>query len=472
MATGNSYQQIIYYNSPFFIKNLISSFYGVIQKKDRYGKFYIQYINKLSESQWWDNSKLIEFQFNKVKDFLIHAHNHSEYYKNIFLKYNFNPYKMQSLSDLAVLPLINKDMIRKNVNKFVVDNLVKYKVHWTHTSGTTGQALNFPLSQECFQREHAFRTIHYSWGNIKLGNKIAVCAGHPVAFHDQKKPPFWTYDYSNKWLLLSSYHLTEDNLSYYIDEIAKFSPDLLKGYPSSIYLLAVANSYYGKKIKPNAVYTASETLLDFQRKIIEESFECKVYVWYGTGEMCGNIVECEKGRLHLKYEHSFIEILDQENKSINPNEDGRLICTGFGNYAMPLIRYDIGDIAVKSTEEFCPCGRGGVLIDRIIGRVEDYIITPDGRFVGRLDHLFKDSITIKEAQIIQNSADEILIKIVPLETNYKVDEKQVIKEAKLRLGTQIKISFEYVKEIPRLKSGKFKFIVSNIEKKKLYDSII
>ena len=103
--------------------------------------------------------------------------------------------------------------------------------------------------------------------------------------------------------------------------------------------------------------------------------------------------------------------------------------------------------------------------------IEDYIITPDGRWVGRLDHLFKTSINVREAQIIQDSISELIVKIVPNNYYSSLDEKHILKEAKLRLGTDMKIIFEYVEEIPRLKSGKYKFVVSNLKKHKFYKKI-
>ena len=93
--------------------------------------------------------------------------------------------------------------------------------------------------------------------------------------------------------------MTEKNLASYIDELARFAPALVGGYPSSVYLLAVANEHYGRKVHAKAVYTASETLLDFQRERIERSFGCKAYTYYGNAERAGFIAECEKGSLHV-----------------------------------------------------------------------------------------------------------------------------------------------------------------------------
>jgi phenylacetate-CoA ligase len=465
MPYGTSLQQRAYYSAPFFLKNVISSSYGWLQKRDRYAEFYQNYLNSLLKSQWYDNKQLQEIQFHSLKEFLIHASRQSRFYQELFRKSGFEPERMQSASDLSVLPVLDKETIRNHLSEMIPDNLRQYQPRWVHTSGTTGTGLRFPVSSECFQREYAFRFLHYLWGGIREGERFAFCSGHPVTYHDRHRPPFWVYDRINNWLLLSSYHLIEKNLPNYIAELEKFQPELLAGYPSSLYLLALANQRFGQRVQPRAVYTSSETLFGFQRRAIEASFGCKVFIYYGNTEMCGNIVECEKGKYHLKLEYSYVELLGTDNRPSCAGSEARLVCTGFGNYAMPLIRYDIGDIAIASRQEYCNCGRGGMMIERVIGRTEDYIRTPDGRLIGRLDHLFKDAVHVKQAQIIQNDLYELILRIVK-DNGYTIqDEQDILREARVRLGSSIKIRFEYVAEIKRTANGKFRFIVSNLTRK-------
>lgn len=472
MSRGTPIQEKIFYNSPLFLKNIISSIYGWGQKKERYGEFYLSYLKFLKKSQNFSDEQLKEYQLKKLKDFFIYVETNCKYYRDLFNKIGFNANEFQGFNDIKLLPLLVKDKLRQETSKFITRKYTSDNVIWSHTSGTTGKALHFPLSKECFQREYAFRELHHNWAGIFRGDKIALCAGHPVTKINSHKPPYWTYDYINNWLILSSYHLTENNLEYYLKELKKYKPDLIKGYPSSIYLLAMANKYLGYNIQPKSVITASESLLDFQRNLIESSFNCKVFNWYGTAEMCGNIVECEEHKLHVKSEHSYLEFLDQNNNPAKPGEEGRIVCTGFGNYAFPLIRYDIGDIAILSKEQPCACGRKGTLVDKIIGRVEDYILTPDGRYIGRLDHIFKDSINVNNAQICQENINQVTILIEKNEKYNSTDELNILKMARLRMGNEIEIYFKYVSKISRLDNGKFRFIVSNIDNKSFFGKSI
>ena len=103
-----------------------------------------------------------------------------------------------------------------------------------------------------------------------------------------------------------------------------------------------------------------------------------------------------------------------------------------------------------------------MLVEHIEGRKEDYIITPDQRMVGRLDHLFKDAVNVIEAQIYQEKTEEVVLRIVRSDKYSSADETVILKEARIRLGNSIRIHFEYVAQIPRTANGKFRFIVSTI----------
>jgi phenylacetate-CoA ligase len=465
MAYGKSWQQALYYKVPFWLKDLISSSYGWRQRHERYGTYYRDYLQRLSASQWYTNDVLAEYQLAKVKQFLLHAQQHSPFYRARFWEYDFDPTKIQSLADIAALPTLSKAMLREHLSDVLADNIKTINVRWAHTSGTTGTGLQFPLSRECFQREYAFRAVHRAWAHFQPDDAFAYCSGHPVAPSDRHKPPFWAHDYANNWLLLSSYHLTERNLPHYIAALERFRPVILAGYPSSIYLLALANQQAGQRVHPRAIFTESETLFEFQRHAIEQSFGCKVFNSYGNSEMCAHIAECDQGKYHLKLEHSYVELLDADDRPVASGQEGRMVCTAFGNDAMPLVRYRIEDVAVFApVEATCSCGRGGTLVERVVGRVEDYVLTPDGRFVGRLDHLFKDAVHVKLAQIVQPAVHEVILRIVKTPAYTSQDEHAILEQARVRLGSTIAIHVDYVDDIERTNHGKFRFIVSKIDK--------
>jgi phenylacetate-CoA ligase len=452
----------LYNSSPSFVKDFIITVYGLVQRNKRYGNYYKESKLKLQRTQNVSNAILKQEQTKTAINFINTALSNNLFYR----KSDIYPKRIDVKEDIYQLPILAKQDVRENLNSLYAKDLEK--AIWSHTSGTTGTAIVFPLTREIFQREYAFRQLHYSWGGVSLDqrDKIVSIAGHKVVPINKDKPPFWVTDYINNWLYFSSYHLSEQNLQSYIDKLDHFNPKMIHGYPSSLFLLAMGYEKYGKgSLSLKSIFSSSETLLESQRSKIENVFGVKVFNWYGTSEMNVNIVECEHGELHLKCEHSFVEILNSNNLPCKPGETGRIISTNVGNNCFPLIRYEVGDSITLSKVQTSKCGRSGLLVDQIIGRNEDYIITSNGRFVGRLDHIFKGTVNIKEAQIQQDIQSEVILRIVPDSNFSKTDELLLIKETKLRLGNDMIIFIEKVDHIKRTSNGKFNFIISNIQSK-------
>ena len=472
MSYGSSFQQRLFYAAPGFVKNLAATFHGSREKKLRHGSSYAAHYQRADELQWRQDYHLSPDYLTVVQSFLQDAVSTSPYYKNLFEEAGFVVACINSIRDLEALPLLTKEAFRSNMDRIVSVDSQDKNLHWVHTSGTTGLGLRFPETKECFQREYAYRYHNYAQGGISVADRWAFCAGHPVAEANETKPPFWVYDRSNAWLLMSSVHLTENNLVSYIRELERFKPALLGGYPSSVYMLALANEFLGRPVRLKAIYTASETLFDFQRSVIEASFGCRARSYYGNAERCGFAAECEHGTFHFKQEHSYMEVLDDANAPSRPGQIGRLVGTGLGNRATPLIRYDVGDLAVVSLKERCECGRGGLLLDSIVGRTEDYIVTPDSRFVGRLDHLFKDAKHVRMAQLYQETPAVLEIRIVKAPGYTSEDEAEILKEARRRLGDSIKIAFAYVDDVQRTATGKFRFVLSKVASKQAFGTVL
>jgi len=404
--------------------------------RQKYGRAFHAALARLARNERESRDQLLAEQRAALHALLRYAVAHVPFYQALGCP----------TDDLGAWPVLEKATVVAEPEKFVSDLHDRRRLIPAYTSGTTGTPLTLWMSGECYQTEMAFRWRHRAWGGTPFPSRGAYVAGHPVVPANQSRPPFWRVDSVEKRLLCSSYHLAPQNLGAYLDALRRYAPDFIHGYPSSLYLLAQAGGCQTK-----AVFTASETLLDFQRTAIETAFGVRVLDWYGNTEMTTNIVQCAAGNLHYRLDYGVLELL----------ADGTMICTGLNNPAMPFIRYRVGDRAVAKPGN-CPCGCAFPLIERVEGRVEDYIRTPDGRLVGRLDHLFKDVRHVREAQIVQRRPDEIVVRIVRADGYGDADEQTVRREARQRLGDVIGVRFEYVDAIERTAAGKFRFIVSEL----------
>jgi phenylacetate-CoA ligase len=208
---------------------------------------------------------------------------------------------------------------------------------------------------------------------------------------------------------------------------------------------------------PHIVTIGAESLLPQQMMIIERAFGTSCRQNYGLTETVANISECSEGNLHVDEDYAWIEFIPMEGSAY------RIIGTTFTNNAFPLIRYDTGDVAELYNPDFkCSCGRGGRVVKSIDGRIEDYIVTPDGRRIGRTDHIFKDMINIKECQLYQESPEKVTFRIVR-GTNYtEADERLLLLEARKRLGNLLQIEISYVNQIERTNTGKLRFVISKL----------
>lgn len=459
-----------FYDSvPVWAQHLLTTAYGYRLAWRVQGRYYRMHYRILEETQWWGPEELEEFQLEGVRQLLQVAARETEFWPKLFAEYGFDPDRVDSLDALRKLPPLEKETVR-GAGAAIVARPARdgrWRTVESRTSGTTGKALRVVLTRDAWLREHAFRWLHRSWGGVRRGERTATLAGQPVVPTEVMEPPFWRYNASERQLLFSSQHIGPATVGAYVERLRRFRPVLIHGYPSALTLVArgvEADTVDDvvRPLTPRAIFTHSETLLDSQRELIERAFGCKVYNWYGTSEHLGNIVECEHGSLHVKEEHSYLEFVHADGTPARPGEVCEIWATGIGNLAMPFIRYRTGDSAILR-EGRCPCGRAGRLVERVLGRIEDFVVTPDGRYVGRLDHVFKGADRVFEAQLVQDRVEELRVRIVPRPGFGEADRAAIEEELRFRLGPSIGLRFELVDAIERGANGKFRFVKSGVK---------
>jgi phenylacetate-coenzyme A ligase PaaK-like adenylate-forming protein len=448
-----------YRHSPVAAQEWLISARSALRNLMREGRAFEDCAAQLRESQWWGERQLRDFQSRELRRIVAAAARDVPYYREKFRALGADFGKLKFPQALARLPLLTKDDVRAAGNTLASTG--RHGPLFTgSTSGTTGTPLRLHQDLAAINRENAFIWRQLAWAGLRRGERRAWMRGDMVVPADQEGPPYWRLDRAGKALMLSSYHLSEAAAPAYVEALARFDPAVIQAYPSSIgflagWMLGAGRRYPGRSLR--GIVTSSETLSDARRREIEGAFGCGVFDWYGQFERVAAIGTCEHGRHHLLSDYSYVEML--------PAEDGlfELVGTGFNNPAMPLIRYRCGDLVRPAPAgERCGCGRSFPLIEEVVGRMDDAVRSSEGRSIGRLDHIFKSVEGILEAQVRQDRPDGVTILVVP-GAGYNGDTvDRLLRNARERLGTRMRIEVRAVESIPRTRNGKFKGVVCNV----------
>ena len=452
----------IYLRFPIVLQNLIVSIYGIYSKRIQTGKGYKKEINEVNRNLLLTCTDLADYQIKKIKNIISESVKNVPYYRNLFQRLDIKVSDINTFEDFKKIPILEKDILRKNYKSFINEKFKKSSLHVIQTTGTTGTPIKVYFNSTSRKLHYAFYERFISQNCINYKMKKATFGGRIIAPFEQQKPPFWRYSYFQKNLLFSSYHLKVENIIHYIDKLKNFRPHYIDSYPSSIYTIARymdEHKIFGINIT-DAIITSAETLFPEQRELIEKVFGVPVYDHYGCAEMCVFIGQCRERNYHVNMDYGLVEFLNDKEQNAKEGEEARIVCTGFVNMVMPFIRYNIGDICYISSKK-CKCGSAFPVIEKIIGRTDDIIVTPDGRKIGRLGPLLKE-MPIKEAQFIQEKIDLINIRLVK-DIGFTVEtEKMIKKKLNQRLGNKIFFNFEYIKSIPRGKGGKYRYVISHL----------
>jgi phenylacetate-CoA ligase len=442
---------------------MMATVYSQQRGKAKFGLKFEEHLADLQRTQWYRSEKLRELQNEKLRRLLWHAERFVPFYQKQFSDLGIRSSLIEQREDLQHLPVLEKAHVQSAPSEF---RSTLYRddrdVEIISTSGTTGKALQIAVAAEYFKLEKAFLWLQRVDCGLRPGNPTAYFSGFPIIPPRQKSPPFWVYDRSENRLLFSVQHMGRDNLKHYAAEILRFEPQMIVGYANAISVIAAyLRSEHIDAVRPRGVFTSSGTLLPQQRLVLEQAFDCRVLDLYGQAEYCGMMIQCEHGNYHIKDEYGVIEILTRNGAPAAAGQIGEVICTGLNNMAMPFIRYRTGDTAVPK-QGVCACGRGGALVERVLGRLDDIIVTPDGRLICDVMDFAFYVPHIQEAQVVQEATDVVRVRIVPDADFSEVDKQEVLANLRTCLGAEMRIHLETAEYIPRLPNGKFRFVISKV----------
>jgi phenylacetate-CoA ligase len=451
-----------------YSKILRNFIYPLAQMRFQPEERFISYLRLLEKTQWWTPIDLENFQQKKLQSLLKHAYENVPYYHKIFKKLKLKPQDIKNSTCLQKLPILTKEIIRNNLNDLIAQNYSKGKFIPYATGGSTGEPLSFFIDSQRYAQNMGAAYREWSWAEYNLGDKVAFLWGspHDLSHRDEMKKK--VSNFIQRKIMLDTYYMNEKTLDEYVRILRKFKPKIINAYASSVFLMAL---YIEKKgildIRPKSILTSCEMLFDYQRKTIEKVFGCEVFDYYSGRDTALQAGECsEHSGYHLAIENAVTEFI-KDSEHVSSGELGKIIITDLSNYAMPFIRYEIGDLGVPSDKK-CPCGRGLPLMERVSGRMRDTIITKDGKYItgAFFMSLFYDDFGktkgIKQFQFIQKAKDFMILNIVKGDDYSQNIFDDILRKIHEQCG-DMKIEVKFVNSIPPTKSGKYRHSISEIE---------
>lgn len=460
----NKWLDRLYLSSPAALQNLMVTAYGVESRLQRFGKRYEHWVEFLERSERFSEEELQAYQDERVADLIRHAYERVPYYRRVMDERRLTPQDIRTVAHLAKLPILTKDLVRKHLREMIAEGESLERLKASPTSGTTGSPFVVYWDRETDVLWNVMIWRHRRWAGIRFGERYGTFLGRVVVPTGVDRRPFWRYNLAWNQIVFSSFHLSPKHFGAYIDTLQRSGIVAIEAYPSTAYILALGLESAGVRVPLRAVFTSSEPLLQVQRELIEDRFQTSVYDYYGMSESIMFAGECPAHcGMHHHAEMSVVEVMDANGDLVPDGQVGRLIGTTLHNRAMPLIRYDVGDLTSRLGKA-CECGRAHPLFSQVTTKAEDIVVTPDGRLVSPsvLTHPFKLLRGLVKSQIIQESIDHVRILLVPAEAPNQEVLEELRAAFEARLGSGVRIEIEIVEDIKPGPTGKFRWVVSKL----------
>ena len=426
----------------------------------------ICYLEEMVRRSYWSRAKLLKYQEKELRKLLRHAYDSVPFYHRLLSEAKIKPEDVKSVRDLNKLPIVKKNDIIRNIDSVVSERFKTRNLRTLLTSGSTGKPLRVFITRD----EDDFRKAKHLRANLSCGHNPWdrwVTITSPSHFSEVTKFQQILGFYAPKFV--SVFNDTRQQMSI----IDKIRPDILDGYSSALFLLAKEVEKSGlKTIRPKSIFGGAELIDRSSQRFIETVFDASFYDQYATIEFERMAWQCpEKSCYHIDADALIIQFVDQDGKEVSQGESGEIVCTSLFNYAMPFIRYAIGDLGIPTDEE-CACGRNLPLMKIIEGRSDSLIFLPNGRTLSPRAftiaiNKFQLSKHIEQFRVVQKKIDyfEIQIKIQNKNVNRTSVEKELVEHLRNMLHIEVEeVTFDirFVEEIPLDKSGKMMIVSSEL----------
>jgi phenylacetate-CoA ligase len=400
---------------------------------------------------------------------LAHCAEAVPYYAEIMARRG-EAYKQSPEAYLAQFPILTKGLLTRHFEQLKSQDLGRRRWRYESSGGSTGEPVRVIQDQACWDSQAALEDLGLYWAGREVGEPMVSLWGSERDLQGNMGLKMRALNRLANTTLLNAYHMTPERMQAYLDWLNVKRPKVIVAYAQAIYDLAQFAENAGVAVTPQAaILTSASTLHPFMREKIEKVFGCRVFDRYGCREVGSIACECpHHAGLHVFPWGNYIEIVDEKGRPVPPGVEGNILVTSLTNYAMPLIRYQMGDRGSLAADANCPCGRNGQWLQRITGRLTDDFRTRAGRLVPGIYFVHMIGValntgTIKKFQVIQEDYEHLHLFLVKRDPEVEVNLPAIRAAFELAMGAGLQLDVDYVEDIPPGPSGKYRYTISRVQ---------
>ncbi|MCK5116104.1 MAG: phenylacetate--CoA ligase family protein [Candidatus Aegiribacteria sp.] len=433
----------------------------------RYNSIYKSTQRHIRETERMSPKEIEQYHLRKLKDLIRYCRLNSPYYRRLFKSISFCEDDLKSIDDYRRIPVLTKKELKDNLDELSVQGTLREKASYGTTGGTTGEPVGYYSYKTKLQDiENAFVDDIWKRGGYSPGCQMAVMRGARIN-KAAKDGYFWRKYAGIPRLFLSTFHLDEPNANRYSELMSRYNVKYLHCFPSSaLTFYKLLDKADAVKPKIDGILTSSEVLSDYNRKYIEKSADAPVLDLYGSSERVAIAGECpECGLYHVYPQYGYVELTDEHGTHIDsPGGVGSIIGTSYVRCATPLLRYELGDMAVFADSPGL-CDRQYFSLERILGRQVEYVYSDEGREISMsLMNIHSDIFdSLIRFQFVQKKQGYVEFHYLPSVAMSIEEVTRIRRSIQNKLGKGFEVEMVSESYIPRGTNGKHRLLIQELK---------
>jgi len=411
--------------------------------------------------------ELLRYQQGRLVTLLLHAHASVPYWRRVLSECGVVRDGRVRLEALREVPPLTKRIIRERWSELHSPDHRRRGSYENASGGSTGEPVRVLQDRAFYEWNVANKLYYKTFGGQQIGEReLRLWGSERDLLEGRERLSIRLRNWLYNRVEVNAFRMSEQDMRAAVRAINTLRPSWIEAYVESAEALARFALENGLPLhSPRGVLTSAGVLDAEVREVIGRAFRCTVFDRYGAREVGDMACSCQEASgLHLSVWNHYLEVLDEQMRPVEPGQMGRVYVTTLRNFSMPLIRYDIGDMAVPSPLRRCACGRGTPLLERVVGRRSGILRTRDGRAVtgAFFAHIFRNS-TVRQFQVVQRDYDRLEVFVVPAPDTGAAELQEVAERIKKAMGPDCRVEFRRVRHIEPSPSGKHLFTICELE---------